>query len=138
MAPLSFPGAEATPLELRFPGSLTQRSMRASGRLFLLGRLQGSFPRAQAGWGLRGRHPPPGGASLLSAIPTVGREKNQQGPELRAALQAASCLRDSEPVHNLSAGPQAFSGPRISSVKPTGRQAEGCLWEQSLGVNFFL
>ena len=100
--------------------------MRASGRLFLLGRLQGSFPRAQAGWGLRGRHPP-GGASLLSAIPTVGREKNQQGPELRAALHVASCLRDSEPDHNLSAGPQAWSGPRISSDKPTGRQAEGSL-----------
>ena len=100
------------------------------------GKAAGILPQGSGWLGAEGRTPPWG--SLLSAIPTVDREKNQQGPELRAALHVASCLRDSEPDHNLSAGPQAWSGPRISSDKPTGRQAEGCLWEQSLGVNFFL
>ena len=70
--------------------------------------------------------------SLLSTVLTVGREKNQCTSDVRSHWNLPPSS-DSEPDHNPLAGSQAWSGPWISPVKPTGRQAKGSLGTETMG-----
>ena len=134
MAPMPFPGAEATPLEPRLPGSWTQSSVRASGRLSLLGRLQGSSPRALAGWGLREGHPP--GAPCCQQFPLwTKRTSRALNLEQHFTLPPASeiqslnttCQQDPRPGQD----PEShLSSPQVGRLRG--------LWQRSLGLNFFL